>query len=355
MRLWTVESGFESLLPSQVPSAVRGMLLRAQGPVLDSPLVLSELPDPVPGAREILVRVAVCAICRTDLHVIEGDLPARRLPLIPGHQVVGRVEGLGDGCGRFRVGDRVGIAWLRATCGACAFCSSGSENLCAESRYTGYHENGGFSELTVVHEDYAYPIPDSFADREAAPLLCAGIIGYRALERSAVPPRGRLGLYGFGSSAHIVLQIALHRGCEVFVATRGERHRELARRMGAAWVGESDAPMPVRLDSAIVFAPVGPLVPVALHAVRSGGTVALAGIYMTPVPEMAYEECLFHEKNLRSVEANTREDGAGLFREAARVPVRPRVVPFPLAQANEALIALEEDRLDGTGVLVIGS
>ncbi len=330
------------------------MLLRSTGPIADCPLERAEIEDPRPGPGEVRVRVRACAVCRTDLHVIEGDLPSRRLPLVPGHQAVGTVDLLGEGCTRLHVGERVGIAWLRGTCGTCAFCRSGSENLCESSRYTGYHADGGYAELAVVPEAFAYRIPDAFGDVEATPLLCAGIIGYRALRRSGIEPGGRLGLYGFGSSAHVVLQIARHRGCEVHVATRGESHRELARRMGAAWVGETFDVPPVPLDAAIVFAPVGDIVPPALRSIRKGGTVALAGIYMTPVPAMDYGECLFHEKNLRSVEANTRADGEDLLREAAAIPLRPEVTTFPLEQANEALIRLKQDRIDGTGVLVIG-
>jgi propanol-preferring alcohol dehydrogenase len=329
------------------------MVLRRHAPIHERPLELEQIPDPEPGEGEVVVRVSTCAICRTDLHVVEGDLPAARLPMTPGHQVVGTVELTGPGCSRFVAGDRVGIAWLRSTCGQCRFCRQGSENLCARSRYTGYHENGGFAERAVVPEAFAYAIPEAFSDLEAAPLLCAGIIGYRALDRSEVPNGGRLGLYGFGSSAHVVLQIALHRGCEVYVASRGTGHRELAHRLGATWVGETFDPVPADLDGAIVFAPAGDVVPAALRAVRRGGTVALAGITMSPIPEMDYERCLFHEKNLRSVEANTREDGEGLLREAAEIPLRPQVTSFPLEQANEALVRLAEDRIDGSGVLQI--
>lgn len=331
------------------------MLLREVSPIASKPLALTELPDPEPGPGEIRVRVAACAICRTDLHVIEGELPRGLLPVVPGHQAVGRVDALGVGCVRFRAGDRVGIAWLRSTCGECAFCRKGMENLCALSRYTGYHAHGGYAEQAVVREDFAYPIPDAFSDQEAAPLLCAGIIGYRALERSRVEPGARLGLYGFGSSAHIVLQLALHRGCEVFVATRGAGHQELARRMGAAWVGGASDRPPTPLHSAIVFAPVGELVPVALRSLEKGGTVVLAGIHMSPLPAMDYEQHLFHEKSLTSVEANTRRDGALLLEEAARIPIRPRVTTFPLEQANEALLRLSRDGIEGTGVLTIAA
>ena len=333
---------------------MKAMLLRRHAPIADHPLEHAEIPTPEPAEGELRMRVHVCAICRTDLHVIEGDLPSRKLPVVPGHQVVGTVEALGEGSTRFPLGARVGVAWLRQTCGVCGFCKRGDENLCRVSRYTGYHADGGYAEFAVVPEGYAYAIPESFEDEQAAPLLCAGIIGYRALQRSELPRGGRLGLYGFGSSAHVVLQIALHRGCEVYVSTRGESHRALADRMGASWVGGTFDRPPVELDSAIVFAPAGPVVPAALRAVGSGGTVALAGIHMTDIPEMDYESCLFHEKNLRSVEANTRLDGEALLREAAEIPVRPEVTVFSLDEANEALVRLKEDRIDGTGVLRCG-
>lgn len=366
MRLWTVESGFESLLPSHnlppspaKPGAsealVRAMLLRENAPIHRRPLQPADLADPEPREGEVLVDVAACAICRTDLHVIEGDLPPRRLPLVPGHQAVGRVARCGAGARRWRVGDRVGIAWLRRTCGACGDCRRGDENLCEASSYTGWHFDGGFAEKAVVPEDFAYRIPETFDDAHAAPLLCAGIIGYRALRRSRVPDGGRLGLFGFGSSAHLVLQVARARGCEVFVATRGESHRDLARTMGAVWVGGSFDLPPAPLDAAIVFAPVGEIVLPALRSIRKGGTVALAGIYMTTVPPLDYAEHLFHEKNLVSVEANTRADGEDLLAEAARIGLRPEISSFPLEDANEALLRLKEDRISGTGVLRIGS
>ncbi len=331
---------------------MKAMLLRRQAPITEHPLEAADLPTPVPGTREVLIGVRACGVCRTDLHVIEGDLEARKLPLVPGHQIVGVVEQIGRECTRFQTGDRVGGAWLRHTCGECEYCRSGRENLCKSSRYTGYDTDGGYAEYAVVDEAYAYAIPDELDDPHAAPLLCAGIIGYRALQRSELPPRGRLGLFGFGSSAHIVLQIALHRGCEVFVFTRGASHQSLARRMGAQWVGKTNEKPPVDLDSAIVFAPAGAVVPVALQAIGRGGTVALPGIHMTPVPEMDYESCLFHEKNLRSVEANTRADGEALLRETAEIPIRPEVTTFPLAQANEALVRLKQGDVDGTGVLL---
>lgn len=332
---------------------MRAMILSRPGPIGARSLEPVELPDPEPRPGEVRVRVRACGICRTDLHVIEGDLPPRRLPLVPGHQVVGTVDRLGPGCGRFRAGERVGIAWLRGTCGTCEACRRGAENLCEASRYTGYHEDGGYAELAVVPEAFAYPLPPVFSDLDAAPLLCAGIIGYRALRRTALTRGGRLGLYGFGSSAHVVIQIARHRGAEVFVATRGARHRDLAGRLGAAWAGDAMEPMPVPLDAAIVFAPAGEIVPPALRALRKGGVVVLAGIHMTPIPAMEYGPHLFHEKTLLSVEANTRQDGEDLLREAAEIPIQPSVTPFPLEAANEALAQLKADRLDGTGVLVV--
>jgi propanol-preferring alcohol dehydrogenase len=332
---------------------MRAMVLSRPGPLGARSLELAELPDPAPRAGEVRVRVRACGICRTDLHVIEGDLPPCRLPLVPGHQVVGTVDRLGPGCRRFRAGERVGIAWLRWTCGACEACRRGAENLCEASRYTGYHEDGGYAELAVVPEAFAYPIPAAFSDLDAAPLLCAGIIGYRALRRTDLARGGRLGLYGFGSSAHVVIQIARHRGTEVFVATRGARHRDLARRLGAAWAGDAMEPMPALLDAAIIFAPAGEIVPPALRALRKGGVVVLAGIHMTAIPAMEYGPHLFHEKTLRSVEANTRQDGEDLLREAAEIPIRPSVTPFRLEAANQALGQLKADRLEGTGVLVV--
>jgi len=332
---------------------MQAMRLDHQASIDEAPLALVDAPEPEPAAGQLRVRVHVCAICRTDLHVIEGDLALVRRPIIVGHQAVGVVERTGPQCTRFAAGDRVGIAWLRHTDGVCEFCRRGEENLCPASRYTGWHEDGGYAELALVREDFAYRIPDTFADDEAAPLLCAGIIGYRALQRSRVPDGGRLGLFGFGSSAHITMQVAQHRRCEVYVSTRGEGHRRLARELGARWVGEADALPPVPLDGAIVFAPAGELVPPALRALRKGGTLALAGIHMSTVPAMSYDEHLFHEKTLTSVEANTRADGEALLAIAAAVPIRPRRVLFDLADANRALATLKHDGIDGTGILVV--
>ena len=327
-------------------------MLERQAPIAARPLEIRDLPDPVPGPEEILVRVAACGVCRTDLHVIEGDLQPRKLPLVPGHQVVGRVAARGARASRFAPGDRVGIAWLRGTCGSCAFCRTGRENLCGSSRYTGWDDDGGYAEYAVVHEAFAYAIPDGFADAEAAPLLCAGIIGYRALRRCLVQPGQKLGLFGFGSSAHLVAQLALHRGCEVYVATRNASHRRLAEELGAAWTGDSRDVPPVPLDGAIVFAPAGEVVPPALRALGKGGTLAVAGIHMSDIPPLDYDRCLFQEKTLTSVASNTRADGEALLSEAAEIPIRPRVTAFPLSDANDALSGLAKDGIRGTAVLV---
>lgn len=332
---------------------MKALVLSRIAPIETNPLAELDLPPPEPRTGELRVRVRCCAICRTDLHVIEGDLPRHTLPIVPGHQVVGTVDTLGAGCTRFTIGQRVGIAWLRGTCGTCRFCRAARENLCLSSSFTGYHANGGYAEYAVVPEDFAYEIPPAFDDEDAAPLLCAGIIGYRALRRAALPPGGTLALYGFGSSAHVVLQIARHRGCEVYVVSRAAAHLELARRLGAAWAGLHAADMPVRTDSAIIFAPAGELVPVALERLEKGGTLALAGIHMSDVPPLVYERHLFYERDVHSVTANTRADGRELLAEAAAIPIRPHVTKYTLSDANRALQDLKADRISGTGVLMI--
>jgi propanol-preferring alcohol dehydrogenase len=334
---------------------MKAMVLKGCAPVETAPLKMMDVPDPKPVPGEVRVRVSACGVCRTDLHVVECELPFPGHPVIPGHQIVGVVDMLGPGAARFKLGQRIGIAWLRHTCGKCGYCLSGRENLCESARFTGYHEHGGFAEFALIDQDFAYPIPDVFSDVEAPPLLCAGIIGYRSLKRSGLRPGESLAIYGFGSSAHIVIQIALHMGCKVYVCTRGKRHRDLAEKMGAIWVGERPEEIPVLADSAIIFAPAGNLVPMALGRLKKGGTLALAGIYMTPIPQMDYENHLFYEKNIHSVTANTRKDGAELLRIAAEIPIRPQVQVFRLSEANEALLTLKEDRMQGSGVLVIGS
>jgi len=332
---------------------MRAMVLGSPAPIDSAPLQLRERRVPKPGFGELRVRVRICGICRTDLHVIEGELPPQRAEIVPGHQVVGVVDQLGEGARRFAVGDRVGIAWLRWTCGSCGRCRAGKENLCERARFTGYHEDGGFADYAVVPEAFAYALPQSVGDAEASPLLCAGIIGYRALRRAEMKPGCRLGLYGFGASAHIAIQVARHLGCRVFVMTRDERHRVLARELGAEWAGAADAAPPEKLDSAVLFAPAGELVLPALEALDYGGTLALAGIYLTDIPRLEYERHLFHEKSLRSVTANTREDGEELLRIAGEIPIRPRTTSFPLEQANEALRRLKHDAIAGAGVLLV--
>jgi propanol-preferring alcohol dehydrogenase len=272
---------------------------------------------------------------------------------IPGHQIIGTVDQIGSQVKSFRPGQKVGVAWLGKTCGKCAFCRNRQENLCEHPLFTGYHTPGGFAEYTLVDENFAYLIPEDFDEISATPLLCAGIIGYRALKKSRVPDGGKLGLYGFGSSAHIVIQLALARRCEVYVCSRGKNHQALAKKMGASWVGESHDEMPVKLDSAIIFAPAGELVPLALKSLKKGGTLALAGIYMTDIPAMNYTKHLFYEKNICSVTANTREDGRELFQTAAKIKIKTKTQTFPLTQANYALQLLKQDKINGSGVLVI--
>jgi alcohol dehydrogenase, propanol-preferring len=368
-------SGLETILSSTLDIVriivefipMKAMLLSAISPIESSPLQLTDLPLPEPGPGEVRIKVSCCAICRTDLHVIEGDLRRVReahqeennaqtgvygkMPIVPGHQIVGLVEKLGPSCKLFKPGQRVGVAWLRQTCSECRFCSSGRENLCRFTRFTGYHADGGYAEHTVAPEAFCYEIPEGFSDREAAPLLCAGIIGYRSLKRCNLQPVSRLALYGFGSSAHVVIQIARHRGCKVFVVTRDAKHRELAKQMGALWVGARAEEIPVKADSAIIFAPAGELVPAALEHLQPGGALALAGIYMSDIPALDYEKHLFYERDLRSVTCNTREDGRELLAEAATIPIRPHTTVYPLAEANRALQDLKHDRISGTGVL----
>lgn len=332
---------------------MKAMLLDRAGDVASDPLQLRDLPVPLPGPGEVLVKVQVCAVCRTDLHVIEGELPDVKHPLIPGHQVVGTVTQVGPGVADVREGDRVGIAWLQGTCGICEFCKSGRENLCLKARFTGYQVDGGYAEYAVVPARFAYPIPPAFADEAAAPLLCAGIIGYRALRLSGIKPGQRLGLYGFGASAHIAIQIARHWGCQVYVSSLKAEHQALARELGAVWVGGAQDVPPDSLHGSIIFAPAGELVPPALRALERGGTLALAGIHMSPIPSLDYDRDVFGERVLRSVTANTRQDGIDLLREAAAIPITPRTVRFPLPQANQALQALKAGSFQGAAVLTI--
>ncbi|MEU4602739.1 zinc-dependent alcohol dehydrogenase family protein [Kribbella sp. NPDC023972] len=322
-------------------------------PIDDGPLRRVRRTVPEPGPGEVLVKVEACGICRTDLHLCEGDLRPRRPGVVPGHQVVGSVVGRGTRAERFAPGDRVGIAWLRGTCGSCEFCRAGSENLCPRSSYTGWDADGGFAEYAVVPQDYAYALSIDRPAEQLAPFLCAGIIGYRSLLRANLPPGGRLGIYGFGSSAHLTAQLAAAQGAELFVMTRGERNRELARALGAAYVGETADRPPVPLDSAIVFAPAGDVVPSALEALKPGGTVSVAGIHLTDVPVLNYERHLFRERDLRSVTSNTRRDGEELFRLVARLPVTAHTTAVPFAEVDRALADVAHGRAAGSLVAVL--
>ena len=331
------------------------MMVRRPAPITSRPLVLVEVPIPEPAPGEVLIRVEVCGVCRTDLHVVEGDLPSHKSPITPGHEVIGTVAKLGTGVSSLAEGDRVGVAWLHASCGICAYCQRGAENLCVAPRFTGYDADGGYAEYMVAPEAFVYPLPSDMNIVEFAPFLCAGIIGYRALRQSGVRPRERLGLYGFGASAHIVMQIARHWECEVYVATRGDKHRALAKQMGAVWVGEAADQPPEKLHATIIFAPAGELVLQALTALDRGGTLALAGIYMTDIPAMNYTTHLFYERTIRSVTANTRQDGKELLALAKQIPLRTHTEEFPLEAANEALGKLRHDQVNGAAVLRVAS
>jgi propanol-preferring alcohol dehydrogenase len=331
---------------------MRAWVVDSPGPIGDGPLVAVERPAPEPGPGEVRVRVRACGVCRTDLHLAEGDLAPRRPGTVPGHEIVGEVDACGPGAGRFAPGDRIGIAWLRATCGRCRWCRSGRENLCPDARFTGWDADGGYAELATVPEAFAYRLPDELDDVHAAPLLCAGIVGYRALKRAELPPGGTLGIYGFGASAHVVAQVAIAQGAQVHVLTRSVAARELALELGAASAGPADGAPPVPLDAAVLFAPAGELVPVALRALDQGGTLAVAGIHLSDVPGLNYQAELFREKQLRSVTANTRADGEEFLRLAAALRVRPTVAPRPLAEADRALADLAADRVTGAAVLV---
>jgi propanol-preferring alcohol dehydrogenase len=322
------------------------------GPVDSGPLVPIEREIPVPALGQIRLRVVACGVCRTDLHLVEGDLAPRRPLVIPGHEIVGVVDALGEHSVRFSLGDRVGAAWLAHTCGKCRFCLADKENLCLSPTFTGWDIDGGYAQYVVVNENYVYTLPEQFNDVDVAPLLCAGIIGYRALRESALPEEGRLGIYGFGGSAHLTAQVAIAEGASVHVRTRASGARELAKALGALSVGDTDDPLPEPLDSSILFAPVGTIVPTALASLDRGGTLAIAGIYLTDIPSLNYETHLFQERKLRSVTANTREDGRDFLEAAAMIEVSVSVNPYPFSQADRALADLKHERFTGAAVLV---
>jgi len=338
---------------TELPASMHAWRVTEPGPMSSGPLTWSEVPVPEPGPGELLVRVLVCGVCRTDLHVAEGDLPVHRPGVTPGHEVVGEVVASNGDTG-FSPGDRAGIAWLRRTCGQCRYCLRGSENLCPESRYTGWDADGGYAEFAVVPAAYALRLPEGYSDAELAPLLCAGLIGYRALLRAEVPEGGRLGIYGFGGSAHLTAQVAIARGATVHVMTRSAEARKLALELGAASAGDAAEPPPELLDSAILFAPVGELVPPALAALDRGGTLAVAGIHLSDVPPLNYQQHLFQERQMRSVTANTRADAREFLAFAGQHHLRVSTVPYPLAEAGQALADLAADRVNGAAVLQVG-
>jgi propanol-preferring alcohol dehydrogenase len=332
---------------------MRAWQVSAPAPIDDRPLRRTDRPDPEPGPGQILVRVTVCGVCRTDLHLAEGDLPPKRPGVIPGHEVVGTVHGTGPGCTRVRTGDRVGVAWLAWACGRCRWCLRGQENLCLDPRFTGWDVDGGYAEFVVANEEFVYPLPTGFDDESAAPLLCAGIIGYRALRRADVPPGGRLGIYGFGGSAHLTAQVAMAEGATVHVFTRSRSAQRLALDLGAASAGAAEDPPPEPLDAAILFAPAGGLVPVALAALDRGGTLAVAGIYLSDIPILHYDQHLFQERTLKSVTANTRHDGTDFLEVADRIGIRPTTVAYPFEEADRALADLAHGRVNGAAVIRI--
>lgn len=334
-----------------LPDEMAAWVVHEPGPVAGHPLQRIELPVPRPNPGELLVQIQVCAVCRTDLHLAEGDLAPKAQDTVPGHEVVGRVVAAADDIAGFEPGQRVGIAWLRWTCGQCRYCRRDAENLCPFSRYTGWDANGGYAEYAVVPAGYAYTLPSGYSDEELAPLLCAGIIGYRALRRSALPRGGRLGVYGFGASAHLATQVALAEGATVHVLTRAAQARELALSLGAASAGDAYDQPPEPLDAAILFAPVGDLVPVALEALDGGGTLAIAGIHLSDVPQLNYQQHLFRERQVCSVTANTRSDGREFLDFAGRHRLQVTTTPYVFGAADQALADLAADRVSGAAVL----
>ncbi len=334
---------------------MKACVLKTIAPIEQNPLDLAEVPSPQPSPNQVLVKVSACAICRTDLHVIEGELPKHILPIIPGHQIIGQIEEIGDQVTDLEVGSRVGIPWLHETCGRCEYCRAGKENLCENATFTGWTVNGGYAEYACALADFVYPIPEIFSDLEAAPLLCAGIIGFRSLRLSGITGRSpgkRLGLYGFGAAGHVAIQVARHWGVDVYALTRDLRHQQLAGEMGAVWVGGSNDQPPARLDSIIIFAPAGELVISALKVLNKGGTLALGGIHMSPIPQIDYR-LLYDERVVRSVANNTRQDGLDFLRVAAEIPIKTQTQIFDLVEANSALNALKHDAVRGAAVIQV--
>ena len=334
---------------------MKACVLEKIAPAEERPLIAREVDQPAPGDGEILIRVKACGICRTDLHVVEGELPQKLSPLIPGHQITGTVAEVGNSVAEFIKGHRVGAAWLHSTCGKCRFCAAGRENLCESAEFTGWTRNGGFAEYTVAAADFVYSLPEGFDDIQAAPLLCAGIIGYRALRLTGLKDwkGAKLGIYGFGAAGHVCIQVARSRGADVYVLTRDRTlHQALAEELGATWIGDAFFRPPVKLDAAIIFAPAGEIIPSALAALEKGGTLVLGGIHMSPIPQFEYN-LIYGERSIRSVANNTREDGREFLAEAASIPVTTSVTTFGLTDVNDALIALKNDAIKGAGVITI--
>jgi alcohol dehydrogenase, propanol-preferring len=329
---------------------MKAQLLTHYSSVDYSPLELVDFPRPEPKAGEVLIKVAACGVCHTDLHLVEGELPFKNLPIIPGHQIVGTIHESGENVTRWKKGDRVGVPWLYSACGQCEFCKTGRENLCDNGCFTGYHVNGGFAEFVVAKEEFVYRLPHTLSDTQAAPLLCAGVIGYRAVRLSDIRPGGRIGLFGFGASAHIAIQILLHCNCEVYVFTRSEKHRQLAKELGATWTGTASDKPPRQIESAVIFAPAGELVPAALRVLQKGGTISLAGIHMSTIPAMEYS-LLYEERTVRSVANSTRQDVEGLLDLASIIGVRTEVESYPLEEANQVLQRLKRSEIRGSAVL----
>ncbi len=330
---------------------MKAIRLNKPGPIERSPLRLEEVADSQPRAGQLLLKVLASGICRTDLHIIEGDIEPSRVPLTPGHQVVGEVIAIGADVKGWTLGERAGVPWLHNACNTCDACLRGEENLCREAEFTGFHVDGGYAEAILAHANYALKVPQAIRDEDLAPLLCAGIVGYRSLHKADLRPGERLGLVGFGASAHLVIQVAVHWGHEVYVFTRSKGHQALARQLGATWVGDAEDEAPASLDRAIIFAPAGRLVPIMLPKLRPGGTLALNAIHMTPIPEFPYR-LIWEERTLRSVANATYQDGVEFLALAAEIPVRARIERYPLEQANEALRDMKESRIDGAGVLI---
>ena len=331
---------------------MKAQILQTPKPAEQNPLESADIPVPVPGPDDIRIHVHVCGACRTDLHIAEGELPPKKSPLIPGHQIVGVIDRAGANVKRFTTGDRVGVTWFHSSCGQCDYCKKGLENLCDSAQFTGYDVDGGYAEYTVVPAAYAFPLPEGFPDTQAAPLLCAGVIGYRSLRLSEIRPGERLGLYGFGASAHVTIQVARHLGCEVYVFTRSTAHREHAAELGAVWTGSAGDDPPALMDSSIIFAPAGEIVPEALRVLKKGGTLAINAVHMSPIPEMAYDRIYF-ERTVRSIANLTRRDAEELLKLAAEIPLHTDVEIYPLTEANEVLKRMKRSEIRGAAVLEV--